>query len=158
MRHRIEFMSEGRQVAAAAIRVPNTKHNAFHVRTEDGYENIFFTDVETGKWVEEDLGFTDLAATAGSQLQHLLLNKIHVPKILSWRKLGVGNKSRRIGYFQFMKNEFRMFEIYGSNRKYLFTLAEMENEEWYIVGTSQQRVFQFDPFILYEIVKTLPAS
>src|SRR5438045_3011528 len=43
----------------------NPIHKMVHVIFEDGYENVFFTDIETGEWIEQDLGFTSLARAVG---------------------------------------------------------------------------------------------
>ena len=57
--------------SAQVTKIDHPYHQSYHVLFEDGYENIFFTDVETGNWIEEDLGETTLAANFGTKLYQL---------------------------------------------------------------------------------------
>ena len=79
-------MVDGVESFAWVTEIPNRHHNMFKVIFKNGYENIFFTDVETGLWVEEDMGFTQLAQDIGAQIRDFARNPIHVPKILTWHK------------------------------------------------------------------------
>ena len=59
----LEFENQTTKVLIEEIYHPI--HQMVHVIFEDGYENIFFTDIETGQWIEQDMGATALAKAVG---------------------------------------------------------------------------------------------
>ena len=61
------YQLDGTVSPARVYEIVHRHHNMYKVSFESGYENIFYTDVETGKWIEEDLGFTSLANKVGQQ-------------------------------------------------------------------------------------------
>ena len=89
--------------------------------------------MENGKWIEEDLGYTLLAELVGTQINKLLLYPVHVPKILTWQYSVLKPNYRVFGYYAYHKGNCLMFKIYNRNNKYLYTLQEIENEEWQIL-------------------------
>ena len=141
---------------ACAIKIPNKKHRMYRLVFKDLYENTFYSDVETGSWIEEDLGFTELATIVGEQLDNISGPSIHVPKLLTWHNELVDGKLLTFGFFNFLKNEYRMYEIFNQNRKYMFTLAEMDNQEWMIMGSNNEVKLCVDEYFVEEIVKILP--
>jgi hypothetical protein len=152
----IYFSSDHEESFAVAIKIPNSKHRMFKLVFKDLYENTFYTDVESGRWIEEDLGFTDLAALIGTQLDKMAAPSIHVHKLLTWHHEYVNGRMLHFGFFNFSKNEYRMYEIFNSNRKYMYTLMEMENEEWQILGNNHEFKTGIDLRFVEEIVKILP--
>lgn len=136
--------------------VTNRHHSMYKVLFKNGYENVFFTDVETGQWIEEDLGFTDLAKEIGLQVKNYVRNPIHVPKILIWHKQVIKGEVLCFGFFNFMKDKYKMFEIYSSNRKYIYTLVEMDNEEWQILGNNSLEIKNINPTFLENVIQILP--
>lgn len=147
---------DGAESFAWVTEIPNRHHNMFKVIFKNGYENIFFTDVETGKWIEEDLGFTELAAEIGTQIKTLSRNPIHVPKILTWHKQVTDDGILCFGFFNFMKEKYKMYEIYNASRKYLYTLVEMDNEEWQLLGSSTGSIEHIDPVFIEQVIQILP--
>ena len=137
-------------------RIPNKMHNMFKIIFKDGYENIFYTDVETGQWIEEDLGFTQLAMQVGNQIKRFIKSPVHVPKTLVWHKDSVKNKTYTFGFFCFTKGRFKMYEIYNCNKKYMYTLVDMENDEWQILGNSGTSDTQIDTVLIDLIIQILP--
>lgn len=146
---------DGAESFAWVTEIPNRKHNMFKVIFKNGYENVFFTDVETGKWIEEDLGFTKLASDIGSQIKYLTRSPIHVPKLLTWHRQSEENPIY-FGFFNFMKDKYRMYEIYNANKKYMYTLVEMDNEEWQILGNNSAAIKNLDPLFLQQVIQILP--
>jgi hypothetical protein len=136
--------------------IPNRNHNMFRVLFKNEYENIFYTDVETGSWMEEDLGFTSLAREVGTQLKNFCKNPIHVPKILTWHKQYIDDQLISFGFFNFMKEKYKMYEIYNANKKYMYTLVDMDNEEWQILGNNSNILNTIDPLFIDHVIQILP--
>lgn len=156
MNTNIYFTINGKECQASVISIPHRKHSMFKVFFDSGYENIFFTDVETGKWIEEDLGFTALAEVIGKQIYNFLKSPVHVPKLLTWHKQVTDHNVLNFGFFNFMKDKYRMFEIYNQNKKYLYTLVEMDNEEWHILGNNALALKHIDSSFVEQVIQVLP--
>ena len=62
MKHIMYLQIENDIRSARITAVEHAHHQLFDVVSEDGYENMFFTDTAACGWVEEDLGKTVLAA------------------------------------------------------------------------------------------------
>jgi hypothetical protein len=152
----IYLQSDGKETIAWITEIAHRHHVMYKVEFESGYENIFYTDVETGNWIEEDLGFTQLSRQVGEEIKKIMRNPIHVPKILTWHKQYVGNRLVAFGFFSFNKGSHKMYEIYNSNKKYLYTLVDMNNQEWQIMGNSNVILNNIDPEFVEHITKILP--
>ena len=137
-------------------RISNKMHNMFKIIFKDGYENIFYTDVESGRWIEEDLWFTQLATQVGNQIKGFLKSPVHVPKILIWHKDSKNSIKHNFGFFSFTKGRFKMYEIYNFNKKYLYTIVDMQNDEWQILGNSAIAENNIDPLLIDYIIQVLP--
>lgn len=147
---------DGQYSAILVTEIPHKHHLMFKAILESGYSNIFYTDVETGLWFEEDLGFTSLAQQLGAEVKKMKLKPIHVPKILTWHKLDINNKPVTFGFFSFLNGLHKMFEIYDNNKKYMYTLVEMAQEEWQILGHDNVRVGTLDSNFIHQVTKVLP--
>ena len=134
---------------------PYKNHSMFHVLFENEYENIFFVDVETGKWIEEDLGFTQLALNVGKAIKEFLRNPVHVPKILTWHKCMYGNKSINFGFLPYFNGNHKMYDIYGSNKKFMYTLMEMDKLEWQLIGCHTMTESELNVDVAQKIVQVL---
>lgn len=156
MNKTIHIHHQEKIIECTALLVPHRKHLMYKVIFENGYENIFYTDVETGKWIEEDLGFTRLAEMFGGQirLQHFI--PIHVPKILTWHRQVTCNKPFLFGFFNFKKGHHKMYEIYDSRTKYMYTLVEMDEADWQIMGNSNVMNGNVDRAFINQVTKILP--
>ena len=152
----IHIQHNGEMIPGNAIEVPHRQHNMYKVIFENGYENVFYTDVESGKWIEEDLGFTQLAAKIGEQIRSVLQNPYHVPKILTWHKQVNDNKVLMFGFFNYMKGHHKMYEIYDSRSKYLYTLVQMEERDWQILGNNNVVNGNIDPLFIQMVTRILP--
>ncbi len=147
---------DGQEAAILITEIQSRHHQMYKVTLENGYSNIFFTDVETGQWVEEDLGFTNLARQIGNQVKRLNFRPIHVPKLLNWHKLIVNDKPVSFGFFCFLHGNLKMFEIYNVNKKYMYTLAELQQDEWEVLNHSEVVLNNIDPSLIQHITKVLP--
>ncbi len=105
-------------------------HWMFHVSFNDGYENIFFSDVETGKWVEQDLGFTPLAELVGKKIESNIPKDHVTRKSVNWHHEGSGEKNIYFGYHRFIVDGYYTYEIYAENKRYMFTLVKLNSELW----------------------------
>lgn len=152
----INIIQEGRENKAWFEEIYNRRHIMYKIGFENGYENIFYTDVESGKWIEEDLGFTDLAHQVGSQIQSFMRQPVHVPKLLTWHKQYIGGKLVSFGFVSFLKGNHKMYEIYNHNKKYMYTLVEMENEEWQILGNEFMNIKRVDAIFIQHVIQVLP--
>ncbi len=133
-----------------------SRHSAMYkVTFKNEYENIFFTDIETGEWIEEDLGFTKLAAEVGKQIQLFHTHIIHVPKLLIWHTQESEDKFISFGFYSYLKGDKKMYEIYNANRKYMYTLIDMSNDEWQIIGNTSSLLSQIDPFFVEQVINIL---
>lgn len=148
---------DGVETFAWVTEISHRNHQMFKVSFKNEYENIFYTDVETGRWIEEDLGFTALAQDVGKQITTFLRNPIHVPKLLIWHtQYNMENNLISFGFFSFMKGKHKLYEIYNSNRKYMYTLVDMDNDEWQILGNSTSIISQIDPVFVEQVIQILP--
>ena len=127
---------DGIETEGLATEIIHRHHCMYRVNFDNGYENIFFTDVETGNWLEEDLGFTSLAAEVGMQVNGSIRNLFHVPKQLTWHHEFENERPLCFGFIHIMNGNQHFYQVYNANRKYLYTLVEMENDEWHILGCS----------------------
>jgi hypothetical protein len=118
--------------AAVVKEIAHPRHSLFHVSFENGYENIFFTDVETGEWLEEDLGFTKLAETVGLSVSHQLSATILVPRPLVWQKI---DGFTVFGFYNYAYEDNEIYEIYRPNRKFMCYLLRTIKNDWYLLKT-----------------------
>lgn len=152
----IHIQHNGEMIPGHAIEVPHRQHNMYKVIFQNGYENVFYTDVETGEWIEEDLGFTQLAIQIGKQIKATLQNPYHVPKLLTWHKQVNDNRVILFGFFNYMKGHHKMYEIYDCRSKYLYTLVEMEEDNWQILGNTNVVNGNIDPLFVQMVTRILP--
>jgi hypothetical protein len=131
--------------------------NIFRVVFKDGYENIFYKDVETGRWMEEDLGYTILAQEVGNQISHFMFSPIHVPKLLIWHTDIIQNKYFRFGFISHIHGEHTMYEIFNAEKKFLYTLAENNNDgDWQILSNRPSQITEKDRKFIEQVIQALP--
>jgi hypothetical protein len=147
---------DGTETLAWVSEIVHRHHTMYKVSFKNGYENIFYTDVETGKWIEEDLGFTILAHEVGKQIKSFMKNPIHVPKLLTWHKQYINDKLVCFGFFNFMNGNQKFYQIYNANKKYMYTLVDMDNNEWQILGNSSIIGNHIDSAFVRQVIEILP--
>jgi len=147
---------DGTETLAWVSEIVHRHHTMYKVSFKNGYENIFYTDVETGKWIEEDLGFTTLAHEVGKQIKSFMRNPIHVPKLLTWHKQYIKDKLVCFGFFNFMNGNQKFYQIYNANKKYMYTLVDMDNNEWQILGNTSIVGTHIDSAFVRQVIQILP--
>jgi len=132
---RIFLQLEDDVCAVKVTAIEHPYHQAYHILFDDGYENIFFTDVETGNWIEEDLGETTLAASFGTKVFLLENGSLFPPanKSLAWCKASAAEKVICFGFYTCMEGNDTVFEVYGDNHKFLY-LFRRTARGWKISG------------------------
>ncbi len=132
MDHIFYLKRENDICSAKVTAIDHPYHQLYHVRFDDGYENIFFTDVETGNWIEEDLGETALAGNFGTKI-YLVNGPSGVsPKTLAWCKASIADKIISFGFYTYMDMEDTetVFEVYGDNHKFQYTFRNGKKNKW----------------------------
>lgn len=128
-------------------------HKMFHATFENGYENIFFTDVTSGEWVEQDLGKTSLARLIGEIA--VCETEPDFPKQeITWYRDNSGERPFQFGYIKYKNSGFTFYEIFGVNHRYMFTLFK-NKQAWKVFSHTRQLAWAFDkdyfqdvPFVL----------
>ena len=137
MEHIVYLQVENDIRSARVTSVEHAHHRLYHVVFEDGYENMFFTDVETGEWIEEDLGKTALAVNFGAKL--LQLHGAAIPrrpnKPLLWCRTVIAGMTVNFGFRNYMENTHTIFEVYSGNHKFLCNLVKNKKDRWMMYGT-----------------------
>ena len=126
----IQIFFNDRLYTAEISEIYHPIHWMFHVKFDDEYENIFFSDVETGKWVEQDLGFTTLADKVGKEIAKSMPKDNIIRKPLNWYHEESFGKNVSFGYHHFIVDGYSTYEIYSENKRYMFTLVKLNNELW----------------------------
>ena len=134
----LEIENDVSPVRVTAIEHPH--HLLYHVVFEDGYQNMFFTDVQTGEWIEEDLGKTTLAADLGEKLLQLQGASQKRPpfKRLFWCRASIADMVVNFGYYSYSENTRTIFELYGVNHKFLCNLVKSKKGRWVMYGNCRE--------------------
>jgi hypothetical protein len=119
--------------SAKVTKIDHPYHQLYHVLFEDGYENFFFTDAETGNWIEEDLGETALATSFGSKLYLLNGTSGFHRKTLSWCRASMADEIISFGFYVYTENNDTVFEVYAANHKFLYTFRN-NGRRWKVYG------------------------
>jgi hypothetical protein len=136
-------------------KIPNRKQLMYHVHFKEGYENIFYRDVETGNWIEEDLGFTYLAKQVGEQINRHYPSLPHAPKILQWEYHPENGVLNAFGYFQYRNFNHTLYEIYNMAHRYLYTLMLDNSGTWQVMGTDAEIKKAGTSDFIHEVIAVL---
>src|SRR5689334_21642811 len=91
-------------------------HQMVHVMFEDGYENIFFTDIETGEWIEQDVGNTSLAKAVGVLAKGKQKEMKHSTIPLNWYHENNGCKPFCFGYVKYQSAGNTFYAIFAASK------------------------------------------
>ena len=148
----LEFENQTTKVLMEEIYHPI--HQMVHVIFEDGYENIFFTDIETGQWIEQDMGATALAKAVGILAEGKRKEITHSTLQLSWYHENTGCKPTHFGYIKYLSAGNTFYAIFAANKRYMFTLFK-KKQLWKVMSHTNLHSWNFDldyfqevPFIL----------
>jgi hypothetical protein len=126
-------------------------HRMVHVTFEDGYENIFFSDIETGEWIEQDLGYTSLSKAMG-----LLINanndkdNVYPMQKLTWYHESSGVRPLEFGFIKYQSAGHIFYEIFAANKRYMFTLFK-NKQLWKVFSHTNLHSWSFDPEYFQEV-------
>jgi hypothetical protein len=136
---RIVYLTIENDIRSARVTaVEHPHHQLYHVLFEDGYENMFFTDAETGNWIEEDLGETTLAEAVGAKLGQLPGVAAKTFKPLSWCRATIAGLVVNFAFYSYRQNESTVFEVYSGNRKFLCNLVKNKKGSWIMYGSYRE--------------------
>jgi hypothetical protein len=128
-------------------------HQMVHVIFEDSYENVFFSDIETGEWIEQDLGFTALARAVGMLITGNTREKYPTQQ-LTWYHENNGAKPISFGFLKYRSGGNTFYAVFASNKRYMFTLFKNKHL-WKVLSHTNLHSWNFDldyfqevPFIL----------
>lgn len=152
----INLQIDGFKCTAVISEIVHRHHKMFKISFNNGYENIFYTDVETDKWIEEDLGFTLLAKEIGNQIKKNKRYSLPDTKILTWHKQYINDKLICFGFYSLINGKQKFYQIYKANKKYMYTLVDMENNEWQILGNSSISGGHIDKAFVSRLIEILP--
>ena len=129
-------------------------HHMVHVTFEDGYENIFFSDIETGEWIEQDMGYTSLARSVGKLIEQGNTENIYPRQELTWYHENSGLKPIEFGFIKYESAGHLFYEVFAGNKRYMFTLFK-NKQLWKVFSHTNLHSWNFDseyfqevPFIL----------
>jgi len=153
MEHSVKLNVDGESQLVRLSEMVHPIHCMFHVQFEDGYENIFFTDVEQKQWVEQDVGCSALAQQVGRKIASLYQFN-WVTKKVEWYQENEADQLLHFGYSRNTSGGYLVYEIFAANRRYMFTLVRLQNHVWQlfkIPGSGwdyNQEYVQRVPFVL----------
>jgi hypothetical protein len=148
---------DGEETYAWVTEISQRIRNIFRIEFKNEYENIFYKDVETGRWIEEDLGYTALADEVGNQISNFVFNTIHVPKLLVWHTEIIEGKYFRFGFISHVHGEQILYEIYNAEKKYLYTLAENSaGNDWQVLSNRPSLITEKEKKFIEQIIQVLP--
>ena len=134
--HTIYLEIENEILTGRITEVYNPIQNMAYMEFNNGYANIFFVDCETGNWMEQDLGFTNLAKIAGEELQHIINNTGRIRNDLNWYKKIINGELFHFGFYKYLSGEMYIYEIFASNKRYMFSLVKKRPSVWQIFKIS----------------------
>lgn len=146
---------DGTENLAWAAEIANRQHSMFRISFKDGYENIFYTDIESGRWIEEDMGYTELAEKVGGQVRTFARTPLHVPKLLTWHKQLVNNKLISFGFYSYTNGNQKFYQIFNENKKFLYTIVDMDTDEWEILGNPLSINSRIDTGFIHHVIEAL---
>jgi len=135
MEHILYLKIENDIHSARVTEIPHPHHQVYHVIFEDGYENIFFTNVETGNWIEEDLGETKLAVSFGTKVNQLDGTSFRPFKTLAWCRASIAHMIINFGFCTYTEDGHTVFEVYTDNHKFLCNLVKNKKGVWTMYGS-----------------------
>jgi len=137
MEHLLYVKIENGVQPARVIPIEHPHHRMYRVIFDDGYENVFFTDVETGNWLEEDLGETELARIIGSKVNSLESVEANSRKSLAWCRASIADMVINFGFCSYTLDGITVFEIYRDNKKFLCNLVKNKKGKWTMYGAQR---------------------
>lgn len=123
----MQFLFKGKPATVKYAEINHKYHLMYRIWVGE-YSNIIFRDAETGRWIEEDLGFTSLAQKLGVQLLKKKLHSLFIPKKINWQPFH--KTVQMFGYYAAPLGDSTLYEIYGDNRKFKYSLLHKGLYDW----------------------------
>lgn len=149
MNHAVYLKFENTTSKVIIEEIYNPIHQMVHVIFEDGYENVFFTDIETSEWVEQDLGFTSLARAIG-MLMCGNYKETHPAQKLTWYHETNAAKAVDFGFMKYRSGSNTFYAIFALNKRYMFTLFKNKHL-WKVLSHTNLHSWNFDLDYFQEI-------
>ncbi len=133
MSYYLHFHLGGVNYSVTLTEISHPMHCMYLAEFDDEYENIFYSDPRTGKWIEQDIGFSALADMVCKKLE-----KIGVParlpaKNIVWHHQYDRGKWLHFGYHPAFIDGCLTYEIYASNHRFMFNLVKTPGDDWQIM-------------------------
>ena len=132
MSYYLHFYLDGVNYSVTLTEIVHPLHAMYLAEFDDEYENIFYSDPGTGKWIEQDLGFTPLAAMIKQKLEKLDTTAHAPSRNIIWHHQYDHNKWLHFGYHPFFNNGYLTYEIYASNHRFMFNLVKTPGDDWLV--------------------------
>lgn len=130
--------------------ITNPKQEMVHVLFDSGYENVFYRDVESGLWIEQDLGATELAKRVGRARGPGF--SFPTPSLrLKWIHFTIGRQSIGFGFFKYPIADGLAFDIYSVNKRFMLTVSKVNEEAWYAIHYGGEADWNFNADIIEEL-------
>jgi hypothetical protein len=133
MSYYLHFYLNGIHYAVTLTEIIHPIHTMYLAEFDDEYENIFYSDPCTGKWIEQDLGFTPLAAMISQHLERMSVPVRKSPKNIIWHHQYNHGQWLHFGYYPFCNDGNISYEIYASNHRFMFHLMKTPGGDWQVL-------------------------
>jgi len=133
MSYYLHFNLDSVHYSVTLTEIPHPMHCMYLAEFDDEYENIFYSDPRTGKWIEQDMGFTALAGMVCKKLEKLGALTNLPAKNIVWHHQYDKGKWLHFGYCPCFHNNHLTYEIYASNHRFMFNLAKKTGDDWEII-------------------------
>ncbi len=131
--HNIYLEVEDEILSARITELFNPVQIMVDVEFNNGYSNIFFVDLETGNWVEQDMGFTKLAKIVGNELKFIIESSSFAKCRMKWKKTLFDDEMYHFGYYKYPQADGTYaYEIFANNKRYMFSLVKKKRSVWQI--------------------------
>jgi len=133
MSYYLHFNLDSVHYSVTLTEISHPMHCMYLAEFDDEYENIFYSDPRTGKWIEQDIGFTALADMVCKKLQKLGAPICMPAKNIVWHHQYDRGKWLHFGYSPCFYNNQLTYEIYASNHRFMFNLTRKTGDDWQVI-------------------------
>src|SRR5882724_1642494 len=98
MSYYLHFNLEGVNYSVTLTEICHPMHSMYLAVFDDEYENIFYSDPRTGKWIEQDIGFSALAEKVREKQEKIGVTTRKTIKNIIWHHQFDRGKWLHFGY------------------------------------------------------------
>ncbi len=132
MSYYLHFNLDGVNYSVTLSEIPHSMHCMYLAEFDDEYENIFYSDPRTGKWIEQEIGFSSLADVIREKLERIGGATRLPAKNIIWHHQYDRGKWLHFGYHPSLVDGCLTYEIYASNHRFMFNLVKMPGDDWQV--------------------------